>query len=669
MNLIIVESPTKAKTLSRFLGGEYAVEATTGHIKDLPKSSLGVDVENNFKPDYQMVEKRKDTIRKIKAASKKVKNVYIATDPDREGEAIAQHVKEVISEDGKDGLVLRRIAFHEITKSAVEEAISNPREIDANLVDAQTARRVLDRLVGYKLSPILWKKVRRGLSAGRVQTVCVRLIVEKEREIEAFKSEEYWEVNVRVRKIESVENGEFTVQLIKITDKKVEIKNKNTADKVVADLKDSDYKVKDVIKREVVKASYPPFTTSTMTQAASRIFGWSSKKTMSVAQMLYEEGSITYHRTDSTNIAKEAIEKVRNFIKSRYGDQYLPQSPKFYKTTSKVAQEAHEAIRPTNVESGSAKIQNTKYEREGELLYGLIWKRFVSCQMSASVYDETTINVLATTKSSTDTYLLRTVGQIMKFDGWKCLYKKANDVDESDMETLPEVVENEQLKFVKVSPEQKFTQPPARFTESSLIKTLEKLGIGRPSTYAPTINTIQVRTYVEKNEGKFSPTAVGIAVNDFMVGNFPDVFEYQFTAGMEEGLDRIANGDQKWVDLISDFYKPFEKKLVDVEKNAKRVPIAAEKTGEKCPECKEGDVIIRIGRFGKFLSCSRFPECKYTAKYIDKTGIKCPECKNGDVIIKKTKRGRKFFGCSRYPKCKWASWRKPGKAANENSLK
>lgn len=659
MNLIIVESPTKAKTLSRFLGGDYSVEATTGHIKDLPKSSLGVDVVNGFKPDYQMVEKRKDTIRKIKSAAKSAKNIYIATDPDREGEAIAEHVKEIITEDGSRDNALRRIVFHEITKSAVEEAIANPRDIDVNLVDAQTARRVLDRLVGYKLSPVLWKKVRRGLSAGRVQTVCVRLIVEKEREIEAFKSEEYWEVYVKLRKIDSGEeqNADFSVQLVKIDDKKAEIKTHDTADKVVADLKASDYKVQDVIKKEVIKSSFPPFTTSTMTQVASRIFGWSSKKTMSVAQMLYEEGLITYHRTDSMNIAQEAILKVRDYIKSKYGESYLPQSPKYYKTTSKVAQEAHEAIRPTNV-AGLGKVQNTKYEREGELLYGLIWKRFVACQMSASIYDETTINVLALAKESSK-YILRVVGQIMKFDGWKCLYKKANDTGESEIEILPDVAENEPLKLIKIDPEQKFTQPPARYSESSLIKTLEKLGIGRPSTYAPTINTIQVRAYVEKNEGKFTPTAVGIAVNDFMVGNFPDVFEYQFTASMEEGLDKIANGEQKWVNLISDFYKPFEKKIIDVEKNSKRVAIAAEKTGEKCPECKDGDVIIRIGRFGKFLSCSRFPDCKYTAKYLDKTGIKCPECKSGDVIIKKTKKGRKFFGCSRYPKCKWASWRKP----------
>jgi len=706
MDLIIVESPTKARTLSRFLGHDYTVEATTGHIKDLPKSKISIDIEHDFKPDYQLVEKRLGTVKEIQAASLKANKIYIATDPDREGEAIASHVEEIIKEaekTKKQNKELQRIVFHEITKSAVEEAIAHPRGIDKNLVNAQIARRVLDRLVGYKLSPILWKKVRRGLSAGRVQTVCVRLIVEKEREIKAFKSEEYWEIFVKVKKVEKVdgaENAEFTVQLTKVGDlpvdalpetavslqagtrqalqagKKAEIKNKETAEKVVGDLKTSQYKVLNVEKKEVVKNPYAPFTTSTMSQAAARIFGWSSKKTMSVAQTLYEEGLITYHRTDSTNIAEEAISKVRSYIKSSYGDAYLPEVPKFYKTTSKVAQEAHEAIRPTSVDT-KYEIKNSKFEREGELLYGLIWKRFVACQMSASVFDETSIDVEA--KPTTNppshkasegqsnlkpiTYLLHTSGQIMKFDGWKKLYLKAGGQDKQNSEEgeaiLPEVVVDEPLNLIKVIPEQKFTQPPARFTEASLIKTLEKLGIGRPSTYAPTINTIQIRNYVEKNEGKFFPTSIGIAVNDFLISNFPDVFEYQFTAGMEESLDKVANGDEKWVQLISDFYKPFGKKLIDVDKNAKRAVIETEKTGEKCPECKEGDVIIRLGRFGKFLSCSRFPDCKYTAKFVNKIGMKCLECKKGDVIIKNTKRGRKFFGCSRYPKCKWASWRKP----------
>jgi len=674
MDLIIVESPTKARTLSRFLGGDFSVEATMGHIKDLPKNKLAIDIENSFKPDYQAVSKRSDTIKKIRDLSIDKKHIYIATDPDREGEAIAQHVYDILK--SKSGV--KRIVFHEITKSAVEEAISNPRNIDKNLVDAQVARRVLDRLVGYKLSPVLWKKVRRGLSAGRVQSVCVRLIVEKEREIQSFKSEEYWEIYVKLKtsKTQNTPNNIFEVQLVKINDKKAQIQNKEQADSIVSELNSSEYKVSDVNKREVVKNAYPPFTTSTMSQSAARIFGWSSKKTMSVAQALYEEGLITYHRTDSTNIAGEAIFKVRDFIKSSYGERYLPEKPRFYKTKSKVAQEAHEAIRPTDVRkiNGTLKMENAKYSREGGLLYDLIWKRFVACQMSASVYDETTIDVKGLPKDSGNLYLLRASGQVMKFDGWRTLYLKriSDEKDtlksqnknsksvktESEM-VLPDVEKDEVLQLNKVIAEQKFTQPPPRYTESTLIKTLEKLGIGRPSTYAPTINTIQIRNYVEKSEGKFIPTAVGIAVNDFLVANFPSVFDYEFTAGMEEGLDKIANGEVKWVGLISDFYNPFSKKLEDVDKNSKRVAIAAEKTGDKCPECKTGDVIIRIGRFGKFLSCSRFPECKYTAKYIQKVGIKCPECKSGDVIIKNTKRGRKFYGCSRYPKCKWASWRKP----------
>ena len=656
MNLIIVESPTKARTLSRFLGSGYLVEATMGHIKDLPKNKLGIDVENNFKPDYQVVEKRAEIIKRIQSASVKSDEIFIASDPDREGEAIAQHVKEILAEQSSPVTKnLRRIVFHEITKNAVDEALKNPRDIDVNLVDAQTARRVLDRLVGYKLSPLLWKKVRLGLSAGRVQTVCVRLIVEKEREIKAFKSEEYWDIYVNVGKTESAnkkESGEFIIQLIKINDKKAAIGNKKDADRIVTELKISDYKVSNIVKREVVKHSYPPFTTSTMSQAASRIFGWSSKKTMSVAQTLYEEGLITYHRTDSTYVASEAVFKVRDFIKSKYGTKYLPEKPKFYKTTSKVAQEAHEAIRPTDIGS-KINVQNSKYQKEADTLYGLIWNRFVACQMSASVYDETTIDVTA------GIYLLRATGAVMKFDGWKILYPKSQGNNGNGDVILPNVEKNEVLRLIKVTPEQKFTQPPARYTEATLIKTLEKLGIGRPSTYAPTINTIQVRNYVEKNEGKFTPTSVGIAVNDFLITNFPDVFEYQFTAGLEEGLDRVANGELKWEGLISDFFKPFEEKINGVEKNSKRVVIEAENTGEKCSECKEGEVIIRLGRFGKFLSCSKFPECKYTAKYIQKVGKKCPECKTGDVIIKNTKRGRKFFGCSRYPKCKWASWRKP----------
>ena len=642
MDLIVVESPTKARTLGKFLGSGYDVEATMGHVKDLPKSQLGIDVENDFKPDFIEVPKNLDTIKKIKSEGKKAKIIYLATDPDREGEAIAQHVSEIL----KAGPKMKRVAFHEITKEAVDEAIANPREIDKNLVDAQIARRVLDRLVGYKLSPLLWKKVRRGLSAGRVQSVTVRLIVEKEREIEAFKSEEYWEIFSTVKELKN--QKEFTVQLVNQN-----VKDGKTAELITTELGKAKYAVADVGKRQVIKSPYPPFTTSTMTQAGARIFGWSSKKTMSVAQKLYEEGLITYHRTDSLNLAASAVSTVRTFIKKEYGDKYLPEKPRFYKTQSRVAQEAHEAIRPTNVNNNKLQITDDKWMHDEETLYKIIWARFVACQMTSSVYDETTIDV------SADNYLLRAGGQVMKFDGWRRVIPAK--LDASGAVVLPEVSKGENLDLVKNWSDQKFTQPPARYNEASLIKALEKLGIGRPSTYAPTISTIQMRNYVEKNEGKFFPTSIGNAVNDFLIMNFPDIFEYAFTAEMEDGLDKIADGKLPWVDTIRRFYTPFEKKLAGVEKNSKRVKIEVEKLGKKCPECKEGELVIRTGRFGKFISCSRFPDCKYTAKYLEKIGVKCPDCKDGDVIIKKTGKGRKFFGCSRYPDCKWASWRNPKK--------
>jgi DNA topoisomerase-1 len=558
MDLIIVESPTKARTLGKFLGGDFDLEATMGHIKDLPKSTLGVDVEHNFAPEYIDVPKREQTIKDIIAKSKKAKITYIASDPDREGEAIASHVKEVLGSSKS-----KRITFHEITKEAVEEALKNPRDIDTNLVDAQTARRVLDRLVGYKLSPLLWKKVRRGLSAGRVQSVAVRLIVEKEREIGKFKSDEYWEIFSKVKG-----KSEFTVQLVKIGEDKAEVKNKTESDKILNDLEKAEYKVAGVNKKQIVKSPYPPFTTSTMTQAGSRIFGWSSKKTMSIAQKLYEEGLITYHRTESLNLAVSAVTAARNLIKKEYGEKYLPEKPRFYKTQSKVAQEAHEAIRPTNVVNRQINLDEQDFTK----LYDLIWRRFVACQMTSSVYDETTIDVSALQEPQGKPYLLRASGQIMNFDGWRKVIP--SKLDAEAMVSLPEVSENDKLDLIKTWGDQKFTQPPARFNEASLIKMLEKLGIGRPSTYAPTISTIQIRNYVEKNESKqFVPTSIGFAVNDFLMENFADTFDYQFTAKMEGELDDVANGNLKWEEPIKEFYNPFEKKLASVEKNAKRVKI------------------------------------------------------------------------------------------------
>ena len=642
MDLIVVESPTKAKTLSRFLGSDFEVMATMGHIKDLPKSKLGVDIENNIKPDYVPVVKREDVINELIRKAKDAKKIYLASDPDREGEAISSHVKELL---GKRSNVFR-ISFHEITKDALEEAISSPREIDENLVDAQTGRRVLDRLVGYELSPLLWKKVRRGLSAGRVQSVAVRLIVEKEREIEAFKKEEFWEIYCDVKRKEGKKEN-FIVGLVSTNGGsafglKDKIENKKEADEITVKLKKSDYKVSDVKKREVIKSSYPPFTTSTMSQAGARLFGWSAKRTMRAAQKLYEEGLITYHRTDSFNISQAAITKAREFIKKTYGERYLPESPKYYKTTSKVVQEAHEAIRPTNLN------EKANLASDESKLYDIIFRRFIACQMTASIYDETVIDVTA------GNYLLRASGQIMKFDGWKKLFPR----DENSI-ALPDVKVDEPLQLIEVNPIQKFTEPPPRFNEASLIKMLEKLGIGRPSTYAPIISTIQIRNYVEKDEGTFSPTLVGVAVNDFLVKNFPEELNYEFTAEMEDDLDNIATGEKKWVDTIKKFWGPFGKKIKVVTKEGKRVKIETEKLGRKCPDCKKGELVIRIGRFGKFISCSRFPDCKHTEKYLEKTGAKCPDCKEGDVIIKKSGRGRKFFGCSRYPDCKWASWRKP----------
>lgn len=663
MDLIIVESPTKARTLSRFLGSQYSVEATMGHIKDLPKSKLGVDIEHDFAPDYQIVERQTKTIKDLLSEAKKAKAIYLATDPDREGEAISSHVAEIFDEN-KIKKETKRIVFHEITKSAVEEAIGHPRKVDKNLVDAQIARRVLDRLVGYKLSPLLWKKVRRGLSAGRVQSVAVRLIVEREREIEAFKPVEYWEIIVTVKSA----NGPFDVDLIKQDDKKIEIHNEKEAQTVVADLNKANYIVSDVRKKEVHKNPYAPFTTSTMTQAAARLFGWSAKKTMTMAQRLYENGLITYHRTDSLNLATSAVNSARDFITNEYGKEYLPEAPRFYKTKSKSAQEAHEAVRPTDV---FVKKDHTKLEKldgnDTKKLYELVWKRFVACQMTPSIYDQTAIDVTALRQAQGKQYLLRASGQVMKFDGWRRAMPKGGD---EEVVILPEVSKDEVLQLIKVHSDQKFTQPPARFNEASLIKTLEALGIGRPSTYAPTISTIQIRNYVEKKDGKFFATPVGSAVTEFLVKNFPDTFEYDFTAQMEGNLDKVAEGTIKWKDDLKKFYTPFEKKLKDVEKNAERVKIEVEKLGKPCPECgteHKGELVIRVGRFGKFISCSRFPECKYTAKYVEKIDMECPKCGEGEVIVKKTGKGRSFYGCSRYPDCDWASWKNPQKEVAQSS--
>ncbi len=683
MDLIIVESPTKARTLSRFLGPDFRIEASMGHVRDLPENKLGVDEKQDFTPEYVVSDKKAETVKMLQEAANKAKTVILATDPDREGEAIAFHISELLKGQMKDksseikdkkrgmgngGGRMPRITFHEITQGAVQEALAHPGEINMQLVDAQQARRVLDRLVGYKLSPLLWRKVRKGLSAGRVQSVAVRLIVEREREILAFKQEEYWEVIAKFTP-QLQEERPFEAKLVRIGEKVAEIKTKGDAERIVAELKTLEHKVGSVETKEVRRYPYPPFTTSTLQQAAANLFSWSAKRTMQIAQALYEEGLITYHRTDSLNLAAEAVKEARSYIGKEFGNKYLPEAPRFYKTKSKVAQEAHEAIRPTQV-SGS---RGQGLDRDKQRLYELIWKRFMACQMAEAVYEQTSVDITAQRSGETQdsgfrtqekkqengdnrNYLFRANGSKQIFEGWQTLYKK------EEME-LPPLSVGDLLKLLGLLPSQHFTEPPPRYTEASLIKILEEYGIGRPSTYAPIISTVQERQYVEKVDKKFQPTNLGLAVNDFLVANFPNVFDYQFTAKMEDELDEIANGQKQWVPVIREFYDPFKELLTKVGETAERVKVEVETSDEVCPN--DGAPLIgRIGRFGRFLACSKFPECKFTKPFQKKIDMKCPKCGTGDVIVRRTRSKKSFYGCSRYPDCDFASWTKPKPAVS-----
>ncbi len=647
MDLVLVESPTKARKLKEYLGKGYQVEASMGHVRDLPKSKIGVDVENDFEPDYAIVAGRKIVVSKLKKLADQASSIYLATDPDREGEAIAWHLETILedSKKKKKSKPFYRSTFHEITKQAVTDALEHPGTLNMDLVNAQQARRIVDRLVGYYLSPVLWAKVRRGLSAGRVQSVALRLIVEREKEREAFKPVEYWEVFSHV----SHSDIEFALELFEVLGKKYEPHTKDDVEGVVSELEHASYVVKSLEKTERKRSSLPPFTTSTLQQAASTTLGWGAKMTMQVAQQLYEEGLITYHRTDSTAIAVPALDAVRSFISSQFGEKYLPESPRLFKVSSKNAQEAHEAIRPT-VPSERNPNALTSMESKHAKLYELIWRRFVASQMMEAVYDQTTLIVAA----SEGKYLLRTTGSIVKFDGWTTLFPRKEDV------LLPKVSEGDTLTLIKVDATQKFTQPPPRFNDASLIKTLEKLGIGRPSTYASIITVILDRGYVERQEKAFIPTLIGNTVLEFLVKHFPKELDYQFTADMEDNLDAIARGEKKWKTVVKQFFTPFEKTVKEVKQDAEKSKIPVEETGRACPECKIGTLVIRTGRFGKFLSCSRFPECKHTEKLVETVeGVKCPDCGQGDVVAKRTKRGKTFYGCSRYPACSFASWNKP----------
>ncbi len=649
-SLVVVESPTKAKTLGRFLPDSFQILASYGHIRDLPTKRLGILVSQNFQPQYEYLEDKKKVITSLISAAKKADEIILATDPDREGEAIASHLDYLFHDKLKKVPQIKRITFHEITPEAIKKALAHPGKIDENLVQAQQARRLLDRLVGYKLSPLLWYKVRRGLSAGRVQSVVVRLIYEREKEIEAFKPEEYWQLQAQfLRNKESLDKFE----LVKVNAKKIKIGSKAELEKLLTWLEKSKYKISALKRKKVTTHPLPPLITSALQQAASIEYGFNASRTMRAAQSLYEKGLITYHRTDSFNLAESAIKEMRQFIKKTYGEEYLPPRPNVYRRKSKLAQEAHEAIRPTKikVEPQSAPIQSLS--RDEKKIYELIWRRSLASQMADWQGERLVVEIEGVGEGNNALFRRRGVRTL--FPGWRQLSR--DEKEDKELPFFSHLKEEESVSLEKLLPEQKFTSPPKRYTDASLIKKLEEMGIGRPSTYAPILSKIQERRYVEKEEKKFKLTNLGKAVTEFLLRYFPKIMDYNFTAKMEDGLDAIAQGKEKWLKLLSSFWKWFKPLLDEVKTKAERVKIEVEKIGEKCPKCG-GELVIRIGKYGKFISCSNYPKCDYTREYVEKTGLKCPEC-GGEVIIRKTKKGRRYYACSNYPSCKWMSWRKP----------
>lgn len=685
MNLVIVESPTKARKLKEYLGKGFKIEASVGHVRDLPKKKLGVDIERNFEPEYEIDAEKTKVVNTLKRLAKQADTIYLAMDPDREGEAIAWHVEHILKEKNKAKKKFLRATFHEITKPAVQRAIENPGKISMDLVDAQQARRVLDRLVGYKISPVLWKKIRRGLSAGRVQSVALRLIVEREREIEKFVPEEYWEIDalLSVAKkfakpdktkdekpvwLDQAPDNMLVGRVLKVNGKNYEPKKEADVSGLVGGLGKAPYIISSVEKKQRKRASLPPFTTSTLQQTAATRLGFTSKQTMTIAQQLYEEGLITYHRTDSVTLSGQAIDVARAYIQAEFGDNYLPAKPRIFKGKSKNAQEAHEAIRVTNVRLAASGIRtkSSRFSDRHQKLYDLIWRRYVASQMAEALYDSTTVMIEADlTQAKAGSFqgkkiqnaTLKSTGSVLKFAGWMRLFPGGGDT------IIPDVTQGQELYFADLHAAQKFTQPPARYNDASLVKELEKRGIGRPSTYASIISVLEQRGYVTRDAKRFVASPVGMTVSDFLLKHFETIMDYDFTAEMEEDLDRIARGEKAWRKIVGDFFKPLEKKIEDVSENAKRSQIPVEKTGEKCPKCgdlEHGEIVIRTGRFGKFKSCSRFPDCDFTENIVEKVeGMKCPLCQKGDVVVKPTRWGKKFYGCSRYPECDWASWGEP----------
>ncbi len=705
-SLVIVESPTKAKTITKFLGKGYKVKSSFGHIRDLPKSKMGIDIEHNFTPEYLIPARAKKIVAELKKLAKSADKIYLATDEDREGEAIGWHLVSALKLPAKK---IERIVFHEITKKAIKEALLHPRKLDNNLVDAQQARRILDRLVGYELSPFLWKKIRYGLSAGRVQSAALRLIVDREKEIKAFKADEFWTLEANLKKESNP--PAFVARLVKHDGKalkRLSIQNKKQADDLLKKAKQADYSVEKIKKTERKLSPSPPFTTSTLQQAAAQRMGYSAKQTMVLAQQLYEGinignegrvGLITYMRTDSVNLAAQSLTEAKKVLNDEFGKDFATAAPRFYKTKSKSAQEAHEAIRPTSFKRTPESLKQYLDPRQHKI-YDLIWRRALASQMPDAILDATAVDI------SADNLTFRVNGLVVKYPGFQKLFDKVGSSKET---LLPALKEKDHLKLNDVKGIQHFTQPPARYSDASLIKILEELGIGRPSTYAPTLSVIQDRGYVEKIEKKFVPTDIGMLVTKVLVKHFPHIVDFKFTSKMEDDLDRVARGETKWIPIIKDFYKPFHQNLIKKDKEVSKEELTQEKTDEKCEECGK-PMIIKIGRFGKFMACSGYPDCKTTKplkeekaekeklekehahekcpecdkamqikrgrfgpflgcsdypkckgiKPIEnKTGAKCPQCKKGDIIEKRSRKGRTFYACNQYPECEFALWQKP----------
>lgn len=655
-NLIIVESPTKVKTIKRYLSGDYEVLASMGHLRDLPKSKLGVDIENGFEPSYVNMKDKESLIKDIKKKAKKCDHVYLAGDPDREGEAISWHLAQILGLDMNDK---NRVTFNEITESGIKAGMSNPRSIDLNLVNAQQARRILDRIVGYKLSPFLWRKIRRGLSAGRVQSVAVRMICDRENEIRAFQSQEYWSVDAKFLAAKS--RKPFAAKLNTVDGEKVDLKCKEQADEILARLEGAEFEIANVKKSVHRKSPAAPFTTSTLQQEASRKLSFQARRTMKTAQELYEgveidgmgaTGLITYMRTDSLRISDEARAAAYDFIKNQYGDKYIPDSPKKYKKKG-TSQDAHEAIRPTHPELTPDIIKKSGVTNDQYKLYKLIWERFIASQMSNCLMDTVSVDITANGCG------FKATGYSVKFDGFTVLYEESKDEDSDKKNVLPAIAKGDKLKVHTLEGNQHFTQPPARYTEATLVKAFEETGIGRPSTYVPTITTILARSYVERDGKQLKPTALGEVTNQLMLDHFDKIVDVKFTANMESSLDEVENGKKGWVKTLDDFYGEFNSELEKAEKamEGKRMKVPDEETDEICEVCGK-PMVIKIGRFGKFMACSGFPECTFTKRIVQETGGFCPFC-GKRVLLKKSKKGKKYYGCEDNPNCNFMTWDLP----------